>query len=113
MPSPDGKLLAYSLSDGGTDWRTWHFRDVATGTDLPDVLRFIKFSRVLDRGLADFYYAAIRCAPTAPAIDSKQRESTVHRLGDDAVEDERAFEASGSPDAESVRAASPTTAATW
>ena len=32
VPSPDGKLLAYSLSDGGTDWRTWHFRDVATGT---------------------------------------------------------------------------------
>ena len=30
VPSPDGKLLAYSLSDGGTDWRTWHVRDVAT-----------------------------------------------------------------------------------
>ena len=46
VPSPDGKVLAYSLSDGGTDWRTWHFRDVATGTDLPDVLRFIKFATV-------------------------------------------------------------------
>ena len=45
VPSPDGKILAYSLSDGGSDWRTWHFRDVATGTDLPDVLRFIKFAQ--------------------------------------------------------------------
>ena len=25
VPSPDGRMLAYSLSDGGTDWRTWHF----------------------------------------------------------------------------------------
>ena len=46
VPSPDGKVLAYSLSDGGTDWRTWHFREVATGRDLPDVLRFIKFADV-------------------------------------------------------------------
>ena len=30
-PSPDGKLLAYALSDGGTDWNTWHFRRVADG----------------------------------------------------------------------------------
>ena len=43
VPSPDGKLAAYSISDGGTDWRIWHFRDVATGKDLPDTLRHIKF----------------------------------------------------------------------
>src|SRR6188472_441706 len=29
VPSPDGKRLAYSLSDGGTDWRIWRVRDVA------------------------------------------------------------------------------------
>jgi prolyl oligopeptidase len=42
-PSPDGRLLAYSISDGGTDWEIWRFRDVATGVDLPDELRFTKF----------------------------------------------------------------------
>ncbi|RYZ59734.1 MAG: hypothetical protein EOP08_15240, partial [Proteobacteria bacterium] len=31
MPSPDGRLLAYALSDGGSDWKTWHVRDVASG----------------------------------------------------------------------------------
>src|SRR4029079_18942727 len=46
VPSPDGKVLAYSLSDGGSDWRTWHFRDVGSGADLPDVLRFMKFALV-------------------------------------------------------------------
>ena len=42
-PSPDGKLLAYSLSDGGTDWEIWRFRRVADGQDLADELRFTKF----------------------------------------------------------------------
>ena len=42
-PSPDGKLLAYALSDGGTDWNIWHFRRVADGTDLPVTLKFSKF----------------------------------------------------------------------
>jgi prolyl oligopeptidase len=42
-PSPDGKLLAYALSDGGTDWNIWHFRRVADAVDLPVVLKFSKF----------------------------------------------------------------------
>jgi len=42
-PSPDGSVLAYAPSDGGSDWNTWHFRRVADGVDLPDTLRFSKF----------------------------------------------------------------------
>ena len=37
------QILAYALSDGGTDWNTWHFRRVADGVDLPVVLKFSKF----------------------------------------------------------------------
>ncbi len=43
VPSPDGKLIAYGLSDGGSDWRTWHFMDVESGKKLPDVVRWNKF----------------------------------------------------------------------
>ena len=42
-PSPDGRILAYSLSDGGSDWEVWRFRRVDDGVDLPDELRFTKF----------------------------------------------------------------------
>ncbi len=42
--SDDGKLLAYGISIAGSDWQEWRFRDVATGKDLPDVLKDIKFS---------------------------------------------------------------------
>ena len=77
VPSPDGKVLAYSLSDGGSDWRTWHFRDVATGTDLPDVLRFIKFANVSGPQIrARSTTRAIRCARTAPATTASNAKST-------------------------------------
>jgi prolyl oligopeptidase len=42
--SEDGKLMAYGLSAAGSDWQEWRVRDVDTGKDLPDVLKWIKFS---------------------------------------------------------------------
>jgi prolyl oligopeptidase len=54
----DGKYLAYATESSGSDWQTWHVKDVATGADLPDTIQWSKFSGadwVGDRG---FYYAA-------------------------------------------------------
>jgi prolyl oligopeptidase len=45
-PSPDGKTVAYSLSDGGTDWEIWKFRRVENGRDLSDELRQTKFFKL-------------------------------------------------------------------
>jgi prolyl oligopeptidase len=42
--SDDGKLMAYSLSASGSDWQEWKVRDVATGRDLADNLKWVKFS---------------------------------------------------------------------
>jgi prolyl oligopeptidase len=42
--SENGELLAYGLSSAGSDWQEWHVRDIATGKDLDDHLRWIKFS---------------------------------------------------------------------
>jgi prolyl oligopeptidase len=89
VPSPDGKLLAYSISDGGTDWRIWHFRDVATGKDLADTLRFIKFRD--PEWTADsraVYYARYPHAANGAGDDSKQMSVYRHRIGT-AVSDDR------------------------
>jgi prolyl oligopeptidase len=43
-PSWNAKLLAYTTKVSGSDWQTWHVRDVATGADRADVLRWSKFS---------------------------------------------------------------------
>jgi prolyl oligopeptidase len=40
----DGKLLAYGTSASGSDWQEWHVRDVATGKDSPDLIKWVKFS---------------------------------------------------------------------
>jgi prolyl oligopeptidase len=45
-PSPDGKLLVYSLSEGGADWQTLHVRDLTTMRDLGDNVRWVRFSGV-------------------------------------------------------------------
>jgi prolyl oligopeptidase len=43
-PTDDARLVAYATSDGGSDWMTWHVRDVATQQDTPDKLVWCKFS---------------------------------------------------------------------
>ena len=42
--SDDGNRLAYGLAAAGSDWQTWRVRDVATGKDLPDEIKWVKFS---------------------------------------------------------------------
>lgn len=42
--SEDGNLLAYGLATAGSDWQEWKVRDVRTGQDLADHLKWIKFS---------------------------------------------------------------------
>ncbi|NEO08410.1 prolyl oligopeptidase family serine peptidase [Moorena sp. SIO3I8] len=42
--SKDGKLLAYGLSRSGSDWQEWQVREVETGLDLSDQIKWVKFS---------------------------------------------------------------------
>jgi prolyl oligopeptidase len=42
--SPDGKLLAYSVAASGSDWNEIKLRDIETGKDLPDHIKWVKFS---------------------------------------------------------------------
>lgn len=42
--SPDGKLLAYSTAASGSDWNEILVRDIETGKDLTDHLKWVKFS---------------------------------------------------------------------
>jgi prolyl oligopeptidase len=45
-PSPDGSLVAYGVAVSGSDWNEWKVREVATGADRPDVLKWMKFGGV-------------------------------------------------------------------
>ncbi|WNG39221.1 S9 family peptidase [Archangium violaceum] len=40
----DGNLLAYGVASAGSDWKEIRVRDVRTGKDLPDIVKWVKFS---------------------------------------------------------------------
>ena len=42
--SHDGKLMAYALSSGGSDWMDWRVKDISSGLDKPDLVQWSKFS---------------------------------------------------------------------
>ncbi len=42
--SDDGKMVAYAVSEAGSDWTTWKVKEVATTKDLKDELKWVKFS---------------------------------------------------------------------
>lgn len=42
--SPNAELLAFAISDGGSDWRTWKVLNIKTGEELTDILEWSKFS---------------------------------------------------------------------
>lgn len=44
--SENGKLWAYGLAKGGSDWVTFKIRDVETGIDLDDEIEWAKFTTV-------------------------------------------------------------------
>jgi prolyl oligopeptidase len=87
VPSPDGRWLAYAISDAGSDWTTWHVLDVATGKDQPEVLRDTKFTRASwARDGSGFYYSAY------PGGDDKlQAVVRWHKLGDAQAQDREVF----------------------
>lgn len=43
--SPDGKLMAYGTAASGSDWNEWKVRDIDSGKDLEDHLKWVKFSQ--------------------------------------------------------------------
>jgi prolyl oligopeptidase len=81
--SPDGKLLAYSLSASGSDWQEWKVRDVETSKDLSDHLKWVKFSGVSwTRDGKGFFYSRYE-EPKSDTLKGTNYFQKVyfHRLG--------------------------------
>lgn len=88
--SRDGRYLAYGLSRSGSDWQEWKVRDIETGEDLPDHLRWIKFSGAswtLD-GQGFFYSRYDEPAPGSEYESANYFQKLYyHRLGTPQSED--------------------------
>jgi prolyl oligopeptidase len=91
----NGKLMAYAVAQAGSDWNEWRVRDVATGKDLPDLVRWSKLGAPAwapdDKG---FYYTRFpEPAPdkllTAISLNEKMY---FHKLGDPQQADKLVYE---------------------
>ena len=94
-PSWNGNLYAYGVAQAGSDWGEWHVRDVSTGKDLPDVIRWTKSNEVAwtidNRG---FYYSRYPEPPPDQVLTAQALNSKVyfHRLGDPQSADKLVYE---------------------
>ena len=82
--SQDGALMAYTLSEAGSDWETIHVRDVATGRDAPDVIHWSKFSQPSwARDDSGFFYSAYDPPASAEQMKAANYNQKIyfHRLG--------------------------------
>ncbi len=82
VPDPQGRRVAYALSDAGSDWKSWHIRDVDTGRDLDEVLHFTKFTSVSwARDGSGFYYSRYPARADGSGDDQRQASIWYHRVG--------------------------------
>ena len=96
----DGRLLAYGTAASGSDWEEFRVRDVATGKDRPDHLKWIKFSSASwTKDGAGFFYSRYP-QPSDKALTDVNRFQKLyyHRLGTDQAEDVLVYERPDQPD---------------
>jgi len=56
--SPNSELIAYSISDGGSDWKTWKIKHINSGNILEDTIQWSKFSNAeWAKDNSGFYYS--------------------------------------------------------
>jgi prolyl oligopeptidase len=90
----DGTRLAYGVSTGGSDQKEIRFLEVATGNNLPDVMKWCKFSSVA--WLPDnsgFFYSRY---PTPGTVDKRDQANFnklyFHKLGAPQEQDALVYE---------------------
>ena len=90
--SKDGSKVAYSISEGGSDWRKVILMDVESKKILEDTLVDVKFSGVSWKGNEGFYYSSYD-KPKGSELSAKtdQHKLYFHKLGTPQKEDKVIF----------------------
>jgi prolyl oligopeptidase len=91
----DGKLMAYGTQTSGSDWMEWHVRDVDTGKDLPDDLKWVKFSGASwTKDNKGFFYSRYDEPKAGTALRDTNyfQKLYYHKLGTPQSEDQLIYE---------------------
>ena len=87
--SDNGQLLAYSISEGGSDWRKIIIKNVESNLIIEDTILDVKFSGVSWKGSEGFYYSSYD-KPKGSELSEKtdQHKLYYHKLGTPQSDDE-------------------------
>src|SRR5205085_1639656 len=83
-PAPDGKHHSIGLSEGGSDWVTLYVRDLATGKNTADTVRWVKFSSTSwTKDGQGFFYSRFPEPAKGKQLEQKLEHQTLyyHKLG--------------------------------
>ncbi len=99
--SDNGRYLAYSLSTSGSDWQEIHVRDVNTGRDLGDVVKWVKFSGISwTHDNKGFFYSRYAEQTSGNKMTNANRNHKLyyHRVGQAQSRDELIYDRPDQPD---------------
>ena len=87
--SENGELLAYSISEGGSDWRKIIIKNVESNLIIEDTILDVKFSGVSWKANEGFYYSSYD-KPKGSELSEKtdQHKLYYHKLGTPQSDDE-------------------------
>jgi prolyl oligopeptidase len=93
-----GNYAAWGISKGGSDWQEYYVRDMATGKDLADTLKWVKVSGIAWQGNG-FYYSRYPATEKGKELSSKNENHQVwyHTVGTAQSSDKLIFEDAKNP----------------
>ena len=89
--SGNGQLVAYGVSEAGSDWATFRLLNLATGDEVDDALIQTKFSQaewLPDHRSYVYTHFDHEVARRHPDRRSLRTQAAVHRIGDSQDQDE-------------------------
>jgi len=95
MPSPNAQLLAYGLSEGGADWTTIKVREIASGKELSDDVRWVRFSNISwTNDNKGFFYSRYPEPPKNRILEAALSGHALyyHRIGTPQSQDKLVYE---------------------
>jgi prolyl oligopeptidase len=100
VPAPDALHFAYGQSEGGSDWSTYYVRELGSGKQLPDVIRWVKFSELAwTEDGKGFFYGRYPEPRAGKALEDAVRDKKIfyHALGTDQSTDRLIYERAEEP----------------
>jgi prolyl oligopeptidase len=99
--SEDGRYLAYAQAAAGSDWNEWLIRDLNTGKDLPERIKWTKFSGASwTKDGKGFFYTRFDAPAEGQQFQALNKNQKVyyHRAGTDQVDDVLVYERPDQPE---------------